>query len=430
MRILMVMYDWAGPGGGTILPRSIAKELVRRGHEVLVFYAGTDPMPDHPPYHLHSHQDDGVRLRGIFNKPHQFTDRANPQRDVEDPPILAAFCQVLDEFRPDLVHVHNLHNLSAALLGEIGRRGLRGFFTPHNYWLICPNLYLLGNDLSLCSGPGDGSRCATCLDHVDKQEAYVARRHQIRDLFAASGLTCLSVSQVVRDILVANGFPAERVAVLYQGHPPTDHLWQSIGSERAPVVPSGPIVFSFIGSALPQKGVHILIHAAQQLKGKFEVRIYGDHHPDSAKTYRQIDPKRVVRLLGPYAYDALPDILRQTHVAIIPSVWFDNAPLAVNECLAARVPVIGANLGGIPEFLDPGETGDLFRPRNPADLAAKMQAVIDDPAIIARWQANIKAPRSFAQHVDALEARYNGSQPASEGKPRPIPVVWEGTQLA
>ncbi|MBU6429291.1 MAG: glycosyltransferase, partial [Cyanobacteria bacterium REEB65] len=382
-RILMVMYGWADSGGGTILPRSIAKELVRRGNEVLVFYAGVASMPGKPPYHLHRHEEDGVQLRGVFNRPHVFTDVANPTREIEDPPITEAFRLVLDEFAPDVVHIHNLHNHGAALAAEIGRRGLRGFFTPHNYWLVCPRLYLFDDGLNLCAGPGDGSRCAPCLNYPENAEAYVTRRSQIRAAFIDSGLTCLSVSSAVRDVLVGNGYPADRTLVLYQGHQPADRLWREVGAERAPAVPSGPVVFSFIGSALPHKGVGVLINAAQRLTGSFEVRIYGDCAPQLAKAYQQLDKAGAVRFMGPYSYDEMPAILRQTHVAVIPSAWYDNAPLAVNECLAARVPVLGANIGGIPEFLEPGKTGDVFAPRDPDSLAARMQALIDAPETIA-----------------------------------------------
>ena len=423
-RVLMVMYGWAESGGGTILPRSIAKELVRRGHEVQVFYAGVMPMEGKPAYHLHDHSEDGVRLRGVFNRPHVFMDLEEPLREVEDPKILAAFRKTVDEFEPDVVHVHNLHNLSAAVAGEIGRRGLRGYFTPHNYWLVCPRLYLFKNDLSLCEGPGTGARCGECVGQQAKAAAFADRRAGVRQQFIASGMTCLAVSGAVRDVLVSNGFPADRVKVLYQGHRQADRLWDEVGSKRRPATPQAGVVFSFIGSAMAHKGVHLLVAAAQQITGKFEVRIYGDSNPAYEQAMRQLDKRGVVRFMGAYAYDAMPAILRATDVAVIPSLWYDNAPLAVNECLAARVPVLGADMGGIPEFLRPGVNGDVFKGRDLDDLARKLQGIVDRPAQVARWQQNIVQPESFDAYIGDLEALYR--VPAGDPLRSSLPLLGPG----
>jgi glycosyltransferase involved in cell wall biosynthesis len=434
-RILMVMYGWAESGGGTILPRSIAKELVKRGHDVQVFYAGVKPMAGKPAYHAYDHVEDGVRLRGIFNRPHVFMDLEEPLRDVEDSRILAEFRRIVDEFQPEVVHVHNLHNLSAAIAVEIGRRGLQGFFTPHNYWLVCPRLYLFRNDLSLCEGPGTGARCGECVGQQHKDAEFAMRRAGVRQNFIESGLTCLAVSGAVRDVLIANGFPPDRITVLFQGHQQADRLWQEVGAHRSPRTPGGPIVFSFIGSAMAHKGVHLLVMAAQEVKGAFEVRIHGDSNPAYEQAMRALDKRGVVRFMGPYAYGAMSALLRATDVAVIPSVWYDNAPLAVNECLAARVPVLGANMGGIPEFLQPGVDGDVFRGCDADDLARKMQEIVDRPEMIAQWQSNITQPGSFERYITTLEALYSSDTTVSRdlsacGPTLRPSVAWEGTQFA
>jgi glycosyltransferase involved in cell wall biosynthesis len=429
-RILQVMYGWAESGGGTILPRSIAKELISRGHDVMVFYAGVKPMPGMPAYHVHDHEEDGVKLRGIFNRPHVFQDLENPHREIADPAILEAFRKTLDEYQPEVVHVHNLHNLSAALAGEIGRRNLPGYFTPHNYWLVCPRLYLFKNDLSLCEGPGTGAACGECVGHRENSEAYSDRRAQVRNLFIESRMTCLAVSGAVRDVLVGNGFPKSKVKVFYQGHKQADRIWEEVGSRRKPATPRAGVVFSFIGSALPHKGVQVLVKAAQELTGSFEVRIHGDSMPQIEQALKNLDTRGVVKFMGPYEYEDMPGILWSTDVAVIPSIWYDNAPLAVNECLAARVPVLGSDMGGIPEFLEPGKTGDVFRGRDPRDLARKMQNIIDDPAIVEKWQTQITRPPSFSEYISGLERLYAGEGMESANYERRTTVNWEGTQLA
>ena len=114
--------------------------------------------------------EDGVRLIGVHNRPHGLLDLGNAQREIDDPPITRAFAEALDRHRPDVVHVHNLHNLGAALLDEIAVRGIRAHFSTHNYWLICPRNYLYTEQLDLCHGPGDrGATCATCVGSPDRR---------------------------------------------------------------------------------------------------------------------------------------------------------------------------------------------------------------------------------------------------------------------
>ena len=123
----MTAYGCNESGGGTILPLLVAKELVRRGWEVTVFHAGVPPTPSGRPYEVVQWEDDGVQLVGVHNRPHGLFDRGNPLRELNDPPISAAFSHVLDRVNPDVVHFHNLHNLGASLLDHTAARGLPSY---------------------------------------------------------------------------------------------------------------------------------------------------------------------------------------------------------------------------------------------------------------------------------------------------------------
>jgi len=137
-RLMMTAFGWNDPGGGTTVPRLAAKELARRGWEVTVFHAAVKPAAGQPAYHVAEWEEDGVRLVGVHNRPHGLWDRERPLRELDDPPITAAFAAELDRVAPDVVHFHNLHNLGAALIDQTAARGIPSWFTTHNYWLICP----------------------------------------------------------------------------------------------------------------------------------------------------------------------------------------------------------------------------------------------------------------------------------------------------
>ena len=157
-RLLMTAFGWNDPGGGTTVPRLAAKELARRGWEVTVFYAAVEPAPGEPAYHVREWEQDGVQLLGVHNRAHGLWDRERPLRELDDPPITAAFAQALDRFVPDVVHFHNLHNLGAALIDQTAARGIPSWFTTHNYWLICPRAYLMTGEGTICAGPATRTR--------------------------------------------------------------------------------------------------------------------------------------------------------------------------------------------------------------------------------------------------------------------------------
>ncbi len=179
-RIVMTSFGYNDSGGGTIVPRQVSKELARRGYDVTVFHAAVGRVEPPEPYQIREWWEDGVRLVGVFNRPHGLLDLGRPDREVDDPPITRAFAELLDRIRPEAVHFHNLHNLGAALIDEAAVRGIRSVFTTHNYWLACPRGYLFTDRLELCHGPGDrGGDCAACVGSLDA-DAYRNRLDEVR----------------------------------------------------------------------------------------------------------------------------------------------------------------------------------------------------------------------------------------------------------
>ena len=107
------------------------------------------------------------------------------------------------------------------------------------------------------------------------------------------------------------------------------------------------------------------------------------------------------------AFNRLIQILPQFDVAVVPPIWHDNAPLVVLEALAARKPIIGADIGGIPDFVKDGTNGFLFRAGDPEDLALTMKKVIDHPRLIKHFRKNMTTPRTMHHHTTELEEVYH-----------------------
>ncbi len=425
-RIMLTSFGYNDSGGGTIVPRYVAQELARRGWDVTVFHAAVGALDEAPPYAVREWREGGVRLIGVFNRPHGLLDLGRPDREVDDPPITAAFAHALDRHRPDVVHFHNLHNLGAALLDEASVRGLPAYFSTHNYWLACPRNYLYTGRLDLCHGPGDGAACATCVGSHD-QSGYRRRLEEIRGRFTRSVNVCLAVSEAMRGTLAAAGYPIEMIDVVHQAMPEETAIWQALGRDRAPGRLGRELRVGFFGSALPHKGPSLLVDAAQLTAAPLRVSIFGEISDSFAADLRRRDGRKVLDVRGAFSHADLPDLLAEVDVAVIPSLWWDCAPLTVAECLAGRVPVVAARMGGIPDFVRDGEDGILVAGRNPAALAGTLERLATEPDLLEQLQAAIRPPRAFTDYVDQLEGYYRGERPAAGARGRaPITVAWQG----
>jgi glycosyltransferase involved in cell wall biosynthesis len=412
-RIVMISFGFRDSGGGTIVPRNVAHELARRGWEVTVFYAGVGRVGTGRPYELVETVDEGVRLVGVFNGPHGLLDLGNPLREIDDPPITAAFGALLDRVRPDVVHFHNLHNLGAALIDQAAARGLPSYFTTHNHWLICPRAYLLTGDGQLCAGPGGGADCASCVGTHDVP-GHELRLSEIRARFSRGITACLAVSDAVRDALVAIGYPADMIDVVRQAMPAAELVWDRLGRDRVAgrVTPGGPLTIGFFGSVYPYKGPQLLVEAAQRVAADVRIQLHGEVRDDYARRLRAIDRRGVVELCGAFGPDDLPERLARVDAAAMPSMVYDCAPLMAAECLAGRVPLLAPRLGGIPEAVRDGVDGLLFDGHSADGLGAAIDRLAAEPGLLERLQAGVEAPATFAAHVDELEAYYRGGRPS------------------
>jgi glycosyltransferase involved in cell wall biosynthesis len=426
-RLVLTAFGWNDSGGGTTVPRVAAKELARRGWDVTVFHAATRRDPSGEPYAVREWDEDGVHLVGVHNREHGLWDLGNPLRELDDPPITSAFAALLDRVRPDVVHFHNLHNLGAALIDEAFARGLPSYFSTHNYWLICPRAYLLTGDGSICGGPRDGGDCASCVGAPHDRPGHQERLAGIRDRFARGVDVCLAVSDAMRATLAGQGYPREAIDVVRQAVPAADETWELLGRDRVPGRAADELTVAFFGSAYPQKGPQLLVEAAQRTSAQLRVLVHGEVPDRFAERLRAADARGVVELCGAFSPAGLPDLLAGVDVAVMPSMWWDCAPLMAAECLAGRVPLVVPRLGGLGEAIRDDVDGLFFDALDAGDLARQLDRLAGEPGLLERLQSGIEPPRPFAEYVDELEAYYAGERPSRAPMATGAPAIsWQG----
>ena len=423
---MMTSFGWNDSGGGTTVPRLAAKELARRGWDVTVFHAAVARIPGGA-YEVQEWTEDGVRLIGIHNRPTGLFDLGNPHRELDDPTITAAFAAALDRRKPDAVHFHNLHNLGAALFDCVHSRGLPAYFTTHNYWLICPRIYLLTGSQTMCTGPGTGERCADCVGSFDR-DGYRRRLEEIRARAGRGLRAILAVSDSVRQTLLACGYPPDLVDVVRQAMPHESEIWEAVGRQRIPGRRGDRLAVAFLGSAYPHKGPQLLIEAAQRTDAEIGVRILGEIPERFASTLRALDRRGVVEFGGAFKPSEIGHMLSDVDAVALPSLWWDCAPLAAAECRAARTPLLVPRLGGLQEAVRDDVDGLTFAGLDADDLARQLDRLALEPGLLERLQASIEAPRCFGDYVDELESYYAGERPGCKGPGdvSSVAVSWKG----
>jgi glycosyltransferase involved in cell wall biosynthesis/MoaA/NifB/PqqE/SkfB family radical SAM enzyme len=382
--------------GSEVYTQALARGLADR-NEVVVFTRQEDPfLPQFATTDETDQGDPRVRLRVVNN--------ATSRDQYRQAGVDAALEQLLDEFKPDVVHFNHVSHLSTTLVRLVRQRGLPLLYTLHDFWLMCPRGQFIQRPVEnsqdlfpLCNGQEDrkcAERCySLCFtgepEHlgadVDRWANWVHRRMESTrelarhvDRFIAPSLHLLAR---FRDDF---GLSAGKLIHLDYGF----ELGRLIGRIRAT---KDEFVFGYIGTHIPAKGIHHLIESFGRLQGKPILRIWGRlREPYSSSLHRLAAslPCRAsdrIQWMGEYQNERIvPDVFNHVDAIVVPSIWEENSPLVIHEAQQARVPVVTADVGGMAEYVRHMHNGLLFRHRDPSSLADQMQQLVDDPIMASR----------------------------------------------
>jgi radical SAM superfamily enzyme YgiQ (UPF0313 family)/glycosyltransferase involved in cell wall biosynthesis/2-polyprenyl-3-methyl-5-hydroxy-6-metoxy-1,4-benzoquinol methylase len=385
--------------------------------EPICFVASNEQGDTNQKPSLNQNTYEDIKYHIVGNRPIHYFGWSDPRLEVENPDIELLFSRILEEERPQIVHFHNLVGLSMSLPEIAKKFGCATLFSAHNYWMICPRDDLFSPNEQVCPGPGDGARCASCVNNIEKIEDFMDRTQRAKDILNNSIDIILSVSRKVKRIFAGFGVPKEKIITHHLGSKAAEQNWESTGKTKIKkALPNKVVNFAYFGTLQARKGVHILLEAVRQLKqkkGKFVCEIYGYCPPDPYK--KRIEHilsqdaflQEVVIFKGGYLHNDLPKILQGVDVAIIPPIWEDNGPQTVMETLGGGVPVIGSRIGGIPDFIKDYQNGILFNTGDSEDLAHTMSKVINNKKLIKNLQRGIKEPLTISEHARKLLYLYN-----------------------
>lgn len=281
--------------------------------------------------------------------------------------VRSRFEAVLDEYNPDVVHLHNIHSYLSPVLGELAhKRGIRVVWTLHDYKLLCPRYDCLmdGNPCEKCfTGSKLNVLTHKCMKDslpasaVAWLEAVKWNKHRLEkntDVF-------LCPSQFMADNMASSGFDSKRIKVLNNFIDPIKlKLYQ--GMEK---VATRDDYYCYVGRLSHEKGVADLLAVASRLPYRLKVAGGGPLAEELKAKYAQCSN---IEFLGMLDSEAVARLLVQARLSVVPSQWYENNPLSVIESLCAGTPVAGAQIGGIPELIN-SENGVTFQPFNQETMA-------------------------------------------------------------
>jgi glycosyltransferase involved in cell wall biosynthesis len=376
--------------------------------------------------------------------------------------INAQLRHVLDATSPDVLHVHNLLNLSFDLPRIARERGIPVVATLHDYTLVCPSggQRVHVSESHVCETI-DADRCARCFGQSafsrQMRAASVTRGrsgrivlgagrmlHRFAPRLALSAVQSIGAPEVTPsdirrrlayarhvfeavDLFVAPsaslarefaelGMPRERIDVSDYGFRPP------VNDSPAGPRQDGPLRVGFVGTLVWHKGAHVLLEAARGLCGEFEVVIHGDTNvfPEYVATLRTSAIGVPVTFAGGFDRERIEDVYRTFDVLVVSSLWPENSPLVIHEAFMRGVPVVGARVGGIPELVQDGINGLLYEPFSAESLRSSLQRLIDDRPLLTSLSRQMPGVKSI--HDDALEWRERYRAVCGRATSRPVQV--------
>ena len=404
MKVLMVNKFLHPNGGSETYIFKLGEYLVSRGHAVQYFGMEHEGRCVGNAVNAYTQDMD-------FHNGGKLSKLTYPVKTIYNADARRKIRRVLDDFTPDVVHLNNFtYQLTPSVILEIVKwrkqtgHPCRIVFTAHDYNLVCPN-HMLNN-------PNTRENCEKCLGgHF----VNCTRGRCIHGSLAKSAVGTAEgyfwkwkgVYRYIDAVICCSGFMKGKMDTMpaFAGKTVTLHNFVD-RVDRIPAQKQDYVLY--FGRYSEEKGIGTLIEACRQLKqipfvfagtGPLEDRLTGLDN---------------VRNVGFKTGEALARLIREARFSVYPSEWYENCPFSVMESQMYGTPVLGADIGGIPELIRPGVTGELFRAGDGADLKKRIEALWNDRERTEAYSRNCNDIDfdDISQYYTKIMKIYKGEAPA------------------
>lgn len=310
---------------------------------------------------------------------------------------------VLDDFKPDVVHLNNFnYQLTPSVILEVvkwrkkANKKCRIVYTAHDYQLVCPNHMMNNPNTHKNCEKCVGGKFINCLkgkcvhgssakSAVGMAESYfwnIKGTYKYIDSFVCC-------SEFMKTKLDTNPVFAGKTVALHNFIDKVE--WKDTAKKD---------YILYFGRYSDEKGIGTLIEVCKSMPDMQFV--FAGNGPLENTVNNVSNIKNVGFQIG----DKLEKLIREARVSVYPSEWYENCPFSVMESQMYGTPVLGANIGGIPELIDVGKTGELFESGNEVDLKEKLLEILEKSDEYSENCKNIKF-NAISEYYERLMEIYN-----------------------
>lgn len=354
-RILIVNKFYYLRGGDCVAAISLQEMLEQKGHSVAIF-SMQYPLNNKSEWDRFFPSEVNFSAGSVKRKLDAFF-RLFYSREVKD-----KFERIIKEFNPDIVHLHNIHSYLSPLVAQVAyEKNIKVVWTLHDYKLICPAYSCLRDHhaCELCYTDKLNVLKYRCVKHslpgslMALLEAWTWNRKRLQKYTTRF----IAPSSFLKLKMVSAGFDPAKITVLHNA------LFSSVEEEAGR--PEEPGYYCYVGRLSAEKGIENLLQVASKLP--YTLKVVGTGDLEAALKARYSDCPHI-EFLGQMKHEDVIGILQHALFSVLPSVCYENNPFSIIESLSVGTPVLGADIGGIPELIEEDKNGFLFEPLNLTSL--------------------------------------------------------------
>ena len=396
MKVLLISQHFELRGGSDVMVHHTKSMLEEAGHEVHLFAARVEGQAD-----------DGVHPSGDhFESPglgglHKFFYNREARSRLD---------ALLARVQFDVAHLHiHYGTLTSSIIEPLRRRRIPTVQHLHEYRSFC-TISIARRDGETCTSCSVGNYLPGILHRCNRgsllRSAITCGEMYVADILGAKSWPqrFLAVSDFQRDMLVAQGMPAERTFTL---HNPVDEVFFSVEMPH----PTSTVLY--FGRIEEYKGAFDLLEVARQMRATRFV-VAGDGN-DRMQFERTISEQSLdnVDYLGPIDKQRLLTELRRASAVLVPSRCNETFGLTAVEAMAAGVPAVVTAMGGLPEVIEDGKTGFVVAEGDLAAMIDRLRTLIDNDDLRSRMaeKARVRARSTFDanRYLSQLENHYRAA---------------------